>query len=216
MEDLIANAAAAADRDSRATKGEETRRRIVCCALDRVSLQGLRSLSIGELATALGMSKSGLFSHFGSKEALQKAVLEEMLARFVETVITPARAKPHGLMRLRATFDAWLKWVGGSSLPGGCPILAASFELDDQPGPHREYLAEKMRSFAAWLAKELRYAAEQGEIVADADVEQVAFELDGIVQSFAYSRRLIGDPQAETRARAALERLLAHPPLRAA
>lgn len=215
MEDLIATNPAA-DRDGRTTKGEETRRRIVGCALGQASLQGLRSLSIGELAAALGMSKSGLFSHFGSKEALQKAVLEEMLTRFAETVLAPARAQPHGLARVRATFDAWMKWVGGSNLPGGCPILAASFELDDQPGPLRDYLAEKMRGFAGWLAKELRRAAELGEVAGDADIEQLAFELDGIIQSFAYSRRLIGDPQAEARARAAFERLLAQPPRRAA
>ena len=128
-------------------KGEETKRAIVDQALELVSTVGLDKLTIGALAGATGMSKSGLFAHFHSKEQLQLQVLVEARQRFIEIVIAPALKKPRGEARLRAIFESTMKqWE--HDLPGGCIFHAVSAELDDQPGPARDYLIETQRDYA--------------------------------------------------------------------
>src|SRR3954470_4749744 len=119
-------------------KGEATRQAILDHAAAQASRIGLRGLSIGQLAEELALSKSGLFAHFQSKEALQVQVLEHAAANFVDRVVRPALAAPRGIPRLRALFEGWLAW--GDSQASGCIFVAAAAELDDQPGPARDRL----------------------------------------------------------------------------
>lgn len=189
-------------------KGERTRERIVETALERASVEGLMALSIGDLAATVGMSKSGLFGHFGSKEALQAAVLDEMLSRFRAVVWDAAATEPAGEPRLRALFDSWLLWVDGYHLAGGCPITMAVVELDDQPGPLRDTLAKRQKRWMQALEDEfwvvqLARREEQRE-----DPALFAFELSGIVLSYCAVRRLLRDPRAGGLARIAFDRLL--------
>ena len=190
------------------SKGEETRDRIVERAFRLASRDGLVGLSIGKLATQLGLSKSGLFAHFGSKEGLELEVLKAAASRFTEQVMKPAFAAPRGVARLRKLFKGWLAWNNDPAQPGGCFILAASAELDDTEGPQRDFLAATQASLLAALAKAARLAVEVGELRTDLDCEQFAFEMLGIVMAYHHTRRLLRDPKAEARAKQAFEHLL--------
>jgi len=172
------------------------------------SRDGLSGLSIGKLASELGLSKSGLFAHFGSKEGLELEVLKAGAERFTEQVMRPAFKAPRGLPRVRKLFKGWLAWVTDPAQPGGCVLFAAAAELDDSEGPQRDFLVSSQRSLLAALAKSARLAVETGELRSDLDCDQFAFELLGIVMAYHHARRLLRDPRAEARARAAFERLL--------
>ena len=190
------------------SKGEETKQAIVDEALELASTLGLDKLTIGALASATGMSKSGLFAHFKSKEQLQLQVLEEARQRFVDVVLRPAFMEPRGEARLRAIFDRIIKeWE--DTLPGGCIFHAVAAELDDQPGPARDYLVEIQKAQRAMLARATRMAIETGELRADLDVDQFVFELVSISGAFRHFGRLLGDPNATQYARRAFESLLA-------
>src|SRR3954466_5932603 len=127
------------------TKGERTRAAILDEALRLVSKAGLDGLTIGTLADATGMSKSGLFAHFGSREELLLAVLAHGQTQFGKVVFQPAIAKPRGLPRLRAMFVNWLAWTESAELPGGCPMIGGASEFDDKPGPVRDMPAAGQR-----------------------------------------------------------------------
>ena len=189
-------------------KGERTRDTILTEAAAFASQVGLEGLSIGTLAGRLGMSKSGLFAHFGSKEDLQLQTLKQGQARFAETVFAPALKQARGLPRLRALFDSWLGWVE-QEYPGGCLILAASVEYDDRPGAVRDALVAGQRELRGAIAKAIRMAIEEGHLRADADPWQLTFELFGVVLATHHDRRLLDDARALDRARAAFERLMA-------
>ena len=189
-------------------KGEETKRAIVDQALELVSTVGLENLTIGALAGATGMSKSGLFAHVRSKEQLQLQVLVGARDRFIEIVIAPALKKPRGEARLRAMFESTMKqWE--EELPGGCIFHAVSAELDDQPGPARDYLVETQRDYADTLKRSAEIAIEEGEFRKDLDLDQFVFELGSIAAAYHHFGRLLGDPDAEQRARNMFEGLLA-------
>jgi AcrR family transcriptional regulator len=190
------------------SKGEETRERIVDRAWRMASRDGLSGLSIGRLATELGLSKSGLFAHFGSKEGLEVEVLKAAAERFTEQVIRPALQAPRGVARLRKMFKNWLAWVNDPAQPGGCLFLAAGAELDDSPGPQRDFLVAAQSGLRATLAKAARLAVEAGELRPDLDCDQFAFEMQGVVMAYHHSRRLLRDPKAEQHVKAAFERLL--------
>src|SRR6185436_15708635 len=140
-------------------KGQETRSRIVDTALGRASVVGIEGLTLGDLAASLELSKSGLFAHFRSKEALQIAVLEEAAERFRQTVVLPALRAPRGEPRIRALLERWVEW--GKREPGGCILVAAGVELDDQPGPARDALVQTMRDLQSLLAQSVRLAVEE-------------------------------------------------------
>jgi AcrR family transcriptional regulator len=192
------------------SKGNETRDRIVDLAVRLASRDGLAGLSIGRLASDLGMSKSGLFAHFGSKEDLQLEVLRAATDGFANEVVRPALKAPRGEPRLRALVHRWWSWAADSGLPGGCPILAASAELDDHPGPLRDFLASKQKEWLATLTRAVRLCTEVGHFRGDIDCEQEAFEILGIGLAYHHARRLLEDPLAQARARLALERLIVH------
>jgi AcrR family transcriptional regulator len=188
-------------------KGAITRHAILERATDLASQVGLAGLTIGQLADALDLSKSGLFAHFQSKESLQIKVLEYGAARFVEHVIKPALGEPRGVPRLRALFERWLEWDG--LLSGGCVFVAAASELDDRPGPVRDRLVELQLLWLDVLATSFRKAIEAGHVSADADPEQFAQDLYGIMLAWHHHSRLLGDRAAERRARHAFDALLA-------
>jgi AcrR family transcriptional regulator len=191
------------------SKGEGTRERILDRALRLASRDGLEGLSIGGLATELGLSKSGLFAHFGSKEDLQLAVLKEAGTRFEDTVMRPAFRAPRGEPRLRRLFENWMHWIGDPASPGGCVFLAAAAELDDREGRPRDFLVGSQKQLVASLARSARLAIEEGHFAADLDVDQFAFELYSLLLGCSHWKRLLRDPKAEARTRMAFDRLLA-------
>ncbi|HJU69647.1 MAG TPA: TetR/AcrR family transcriptional regulator [Gemmatimonadaceae bacterium] len=190
-------------------KGEATRERILESALELASTEGLTGLSIGRLADRNGMSKSGLFAHFGSKEGLQLDVLELATAKFRESVFTPALRADRGEPRLRALFTRWMDWADHQSLPGGCLLTAAAVELDDQPGPARDALVDAQRQWADTLARAVRIAIEERHFRADVDPHLFAFQLHSILLGYHHARRLLRDPDAARRAHDAFEALVA-------
>lgn len=191
------------------SKGEETRREILGTALALASEVGLEGLSIGLLAERVGMSKSGLFAHFSSKERLQLAVLDEASQRFAELVILPALKAPRGKPRVVALFERWLAWSQADFMPGGCIFLSSAVELDDRPGAPRDKLVAAERDLQETLAQAVRIAKGESHFKASVDETQFVFELFGIIQSCYFHMRLMRDEAALTRARRAFERLLA-------
>lgn len=191
-----------------ATKGERTRAAILGEALRLVSKSGLDGLTIGTLAEATGMSKSGLFAHFGSREELLLKVLEHGQNEFIEVVVKPALARPRGLPRVKALFVHWLDWTESADLPGGCPMIGGATEFDDKPGAVRDLLASGQRAWIDTLRRALRQALEEKQLPADSDPEQLAFEMFGTALVFHHHRRLLGYSRARARALTALDRLL--------
>ena len=191
------------------TKGERTRAAILDAGFRIVSKAGLEGLTIGTLAEATGLSKSGLFAHFGSREDLLLAVLGRGEEAFVRVVVQPALARPRGLPRLKALFANWIDWTESADLPGGCPMIGGAAEFDDKPGPLRDALAEGQRSWIGVLRRAAAQAVEQGQLRADADPEQITFEMFGIALVVHHHRRLLGYDKARARALAALDALLA-------
>jgi AcrR family transcriptional regulator len=190
------------------TKGERTREAILDEALRLVSKSGLDGLTIGTLAEATGLSKSGLFAHFGSREDLLLAVLEHGQQQFTAVVLKPALAKPRGIPRLRAMFTNWLEWTESADLPGGCPMIGGAAEFDDRPGAVRDMLAAGQRGWIDTLKRAMQQAIDEGQMPAGTDAEQLTFELFGIALVVHHHRRLLGYQKARTRALTALERLL--------
>ena len=190
------------------SKGETTRTAILDVALARASKVGLGALSIGELAKEVGLSKSGLFAHFTSKEDLQIDVVHKAIARFIELVITPALKQPRGEPRVRALFENWFDWSSASELPGGCLFIAAASELDDQPGPLRDLLLASQKDWLGVLAQAARVAVEEGHFKTGLDPEQFAWQLDSFILGYHHSARLLRSKDAEKRARRAIESLI--------
>jgi AcrR family transcriptional regulator len=188
------------------SKGELTRQAIVEEATRVASRVGLGGLTIGSLAADTGLSKSGLFAHFHSKESLQLQVVEHARSRFVDLVVRPALKAPRGEPRVRELFERWLAWE--SDLPGGCVFVAAASELDDQPGPVRDQLAADQRDWLETVATVFQGGVTEGHFRAGADPDQFAQDLYGVMLAYHHASRLLRDPRAEERARRALERLL--------
>jgi AcrR family transcriptional regulator len=193
---------------ARQSKGEETRSQILSAAVEQASTSGFESLTIGTLAEKTGMSKSGLFAHFGSKLDLQIAALDECARQFTEAVFMPALKAPRGVKRLRALFENWITWPQRAKLTGGCPIDSASREYDHQPGLMRDAVMERQRLLDRELSKAVQLAIDTGELLPKTDPTQVAFEFLAIVLVFYRSQSLLGQDAALKRARTAFDRLL--------
>ena len=191
------------------TKGEQTRTAILDEALRIASRLGLEGLTIGSLADATGMSKSGLFAHFGSREDLQLAVLEHAAQRYGELVFVPVLRIERGLPRLRALFERWLDWTIESGLPGGCIMISTAIEYDDRPGPIRDAAITNQHRGNAITQKAVRLAVEEGHLRPETDPEQISFEMLGLVLATHNHRRLLGDREARKRALTAFEELIA-------
>ncbi len=190
-------------------KGDSTKQAILDHAVRLASAIGLEGLSIGSLASDLKLSKSGLFAHFKSKEALQVQVLEASAARFTERVVRPALVEPRGEKRVRALFDRWLAWGLAPGDEGGCVFVQAAAELDDRPGPARDRLVELQRNWIEILATIAGHGVEAKAFRPDLDPRAFAQELYGIMLSLHYFVRLLGDEAAVERARANFSALLA-------
>jgi AcrR family transcriptional regulator len=187
-------------------KGEETRQAILSRAFELANVVGVSGLSIGRLAEATGLSKSGLFAHFGSKEALEVAVVEEASRQFVQDVMVPALRQPRGEPRVRALFERWLDW---GKRPGGCFFVGACAELDDRPGPPRDALEQASKDWIDALATAARIAVSEGHFRADLDPQQFGFEIYGLMLATHTFNRFLHDPKAIERARRGFDRLLA-------
>jgi AcrR family transcriptional regulator len=184
----------------------QTRESILARAVDLASAEGLEGLTIGRLASAHSMSKSGLFAHFGSKEDLQLAVIEAARDVFVREVFGQDLPADPGLARLHGLARAWLAYIEGGLFRGGCFFAAASAEMDDRPGRVRDRVVELTRQWMEMLAREAAAADEAGHLEADTDPDQLAFELHAYVQEANWSFQLHGDSAAFARARRAIER----------
>ncbi|HEY1285262.1 MAG TPA: TetR/AcrR family transcriptional regulator [Solirubrobacterales bacterium] len=182
-------------------RGAQTRAAILARAVDLASVEGLEGLTIGRLASELGMSKSGLFAHFGSKQELQLATVAAATDRFRAVVVEPAAAEAEGLPRLRALAGRYIDHVEGGAYPGGCFWASTSAEYDDRPGPVRDAIAAAM---AAWTGELERQAA----IAGLERPAQVAFELYAVGTAANSRYRLSGDGRVFGYAREAVERLL--------
>lgn len=191
------------------SKGNATRQAILTHAANCASRVGLEGLSIGQLAAELGMSKSGLFGHFKSKEELQIQVLETISEQYSTEVIRPALQQPRGEARLRALFENWLAWaLAPHGEREGCPFLAAGMEFDDRSGPVRDKLVEIQQRYIGVLEKTIVLGIEAGRFKTRRDPASLVQALYGIVLAFHFYHRLLRDPQAESRARKSFETYL--------
>ena len=186
-------------------KGVATRGAIIDRAIGLVRKQGFESLSIGGVAQAAAMSKSGVFAHFGSREDLQLAVLDAVAEDFSQQVLAQAFHQPRGVQRLRAILAGWMDWTHGA----GCPMIAAVIEYDDRPGTIRDRVVQWQRRLREALTRAVQLAIETGELRADTDPAQFAFEMFGVVLVLHHDTRLFGGTDAIVRATRAFDRLIA-------
>lgn len=192
------------EADGRARRGAATRARVMARATEIASAEGLEGLSIGRLATELGLSKSGIFALFGSKEELQLATVRAATRVYVDTVVAPAVQLPPGAGRLRELCERWLAYSRDRVFPGGCFFFGAGAEFDARPGPVRDLLAEGSRLWAELVARTVREAVEAGDLGRDTDAEQLAFEIVALLEMANARSVLLDDPTAYDRARAGL------------
>ncbi|UTI64297.1 TetR/AcrR family transcriptional regulator [Paraconexibacter antarcticus] len=188
-------------------KGARTRALVLDEAARLATVVGLDGLSVGGLAKATGLSKSGVFAHFGSKQELQIATIERAQAIFVEEVLRPALRAPRGVERLRAACEAFLSHVERRVFPGGCFFSAAAVDVASWPGPVRDAIAAQRREWLAALERLAQEAHALGELEDD-DPAQLAFELQALLAGANTTFALEGDPAVFDRARAAVARRL--------
>jgi AcrR family transcriptional regulator len=204
---MSANAAPA--KVSRAPqKGQQTKAVIIDAALNLAAQIGLEGLSIGAIAEVTQMSKSGVFAHFGSREELQISVVREYHARFEQEVFYPALTASRGLPRLRALFDNWMKRTS-TEIDSGCIYISGAVEFDDRPGPVRDALAESVNIWLAAMLRAVEQAKEEGHLRADADAQQIAFEIHALILALHYEARFLRNPQSMKRANAGFANIIA-------
>lgn len=186
-------------------KGARTRASILGRAVDLASLEGLEGVTIGRLADELGMSKSGLFAHFGSKEELQLAAIESASERYINEIFRPALKEPRGYPRLIALCRSWLSYLKRGVFPGGCFFAGASFEFDGRPGIVRDAIARHMDDWISALEKAIRMAQDEGHLDTSIEPAQLAFELNSLFLGANFARQLRKDARALDRAAVAVE-----------
>lgn len=205
--ELSAKAARTLSKDSREGltgaaglhKGQQTKAAIVDAALGLSTQIGLEGLSIGALAEVMHMSKSGVFAHFGSREELQISVVREYHTRFEEEVFYPALQQPRGLPRLQALFQNWMKRTS-VEIDSGCLYIGGAVEFDDRPGPVRDALAESVKIWLAAMHRAVVQAKEVGHLRPDAEEQQMAFEIHGLILALHYEARFLKTPGSIDRA----------------
>jgi len=189
-------------------KGLQTKQAIVQAAVAMSSQVGLEGLSIGSLAELMHMSKSGVFAHFGSREELQISVIREYFASFEQEVFFPALRAPKGLPRLRALFDNWMKRVA-VEIQSGCIFISGAVEFDDRPGLVREALASSVQTWLEALYRAVVLAKDCGHLSADADEQQIAFEIHALILALHYEARFLKNPGSLARANRGFDDILA-------
>jgi AcrR family transcriptional regulator len=197
------------DLPHQAPKG--TRDVILNTALKIVGREGIEGLTIGLLAKAVGMSKSGLFAHFGGKDQLQLAVLQMATRRFVDLVLRPAFTEPRGEPRIQAMFSIWLDHLNETdTIPGSSILIAASTELDERPGPLRDFVQQTQKDLIKNIEKSARMAVEENHFRKDLDVGHFAWSLYSSVLGFYHYKKMLEDPKAEEHLKRAFNDLLAN------
>ena len=189
-------------------KGQRTRRAILDRAAALATEEGLEPLSIGRLAEATGMSKSGLFAHFGSKEELQLATVEHAASIFVEEVIAPAREAPKGLARVWSLCDHMIGYSERQVFPGGCFFATAAFEFNNRPGPVRDRIRDNLASWLSYLEHAVEQARDLGELDSSTDAAALAFELDALAQAANGQYQIFRDATVFDRSRRAIRERL--------
>jgi AcrR family transcriptional regulator len=200
--------AIATETTVRKTKGARTRHAILTTAASLATQEGLEPLSIGRLAQATGMSKSGLFAHFGSKEDLQLATVDHAAELFVAEVIAPARSAPRGLPRVWALCDRMIDYAERQVFPGGCFFAATSFEFNNKPGPVRDRIEEMLRSWLSYLEHAVEQGQAAGELAAEPSAREIAFQLDAFAQASNAQYQLFRDRAVFDEARRAIRERL--------
>ncbi len=188
------------------TKGSDTRQMILEAGLDLASRLGLEAVSIGALAKAVGMSKSGLFAHFQSKENLQNAIMHLAGERFSSEVVVPALGIAAGISRIRALVDNWIRWT--SRLTGGCIFVQASNDLKDRPGIVRDYLIKQQEAWIDSLRRIARSAVRVGDFREGIDLDQFAFEFYSLLLGFHLYHTLLENSDILQRQQTALDALI--------
>jgi AcrR family transcriptional regulator len=194
-----------------AAEARQTKAAILVCGVRLASVEGLEGLTIGRLAAELGLSKSGVLGHFGTKEELQLAVVDTATEIFAREVVEPAVAAPPGLRRLVAMCTAWVSYLERRVFPGGCFFTAAAAEFDDRPGRVRDTIAGMASVWNRDLYRHIRTATADGDLPADTDADQLVFEVTSVMLGLNNALQLQRDTTAPTRARRALGRLLGQP-----
>ena len=189
-------------------KGEQTRAAIVAAALDLAGSDSLEGLTIGLIARRLGMSKAGVFAHFGSREELQIAVLKEYERRFIEDVVLPSLKAPRGLPRLEAMYSRWLDRQS-AEIESGCVFVSGAVEYDDRPGPIRDLLVSMIRSWQRELVRAVKQAVEEGHLAPETDAHQLVFAMYGLMLALHHDARLLHSKDSVARGRAVFEQLIA-------
>lgn len=189
-------------------KGQQTKAAIVEAALGLATHIGLEGLSIGALADITGMSKSGVFAHFGSREELQISVIREYHTRFEQEVFYPAMSAPRGIARLRALFDNWMKRTS-VEIDSGCIYISGAVEFDDRTGPVRDALASSVMTWHAAMRRAIEQCKECGELRADTNEEQMLFEIHGLILALHYEARFLQTPGSMARAVQGFHNILA-------
>src|SRR5215469_6678550 len=190
--------------DRRRLRGDRTRHAILSHGARLASAEGLDAVSLRRLASDLGISKSGLFAHFGSKEELQLAIVDEAARIFTDEVIRPGLAPPRGVGRVRALCESFLSYIERRVFPGGCFFEAATAEFDSKPGPVRDAIVEKNAYWSATIVRAIRQAQEAGEIDPGVDADQLGWELDCLLAGANDSHAVDAEPVALDRARRAI------------
>jgi AcrR family transcriptional regulator len=186
----------------------ETRAAVTRTAVQRASVEGLEGLTIGGLAGETEMRKSSVFSLFGSKQELQRATLDAAIEQFTDEVWAPVAEERPGLPRLLALCDSWLDYHRREVMPGGCFLTTATIEYDARPGPMRDAVAETMKRWLAVLEREAAIAVKAGDLPADTEPADVAFQLNGLAAAASYGFQLWRDPEVFARARRSMRRVL--------
>ncbi|MEV6409576.1 MULTISPECIES: TetR/AcrR family transcriptional regulator [Streptomyces] len=186
--------------------GDERRRAVLERAMHLASVEGLEGISLGGLASALGMSKSGVQGLFGTKQELQLEVVAAATQDFAQRVLRKTEHADDGLPRLRALLEAWIDYL--ETFEGGCFFFATANEFDGRVGPVRDAITNAAASGYETLRKQIRLACRLGELASDTDVEQLIFEFHGAALQANYARRLLGQPDAYDRARRAIHERL--------
>ena len=199
--------AAADPQHERPRKGKSTRAAIVDAALAIARREGLEGLTIGLLAEALGMSKSGVFAHFGSREDLQLAVLREYAVRFVDEVLRPAVELERGLPRLQAILENWLRLLA-RELEQGCLMISGASEYDDRPGVLRDAMVAIVTGWKQEPLRAIESARSSGHLRSGVESRQLVFEIYGLMLALHHDARLLRSSDSVKRARAGLARLI--------
>lgn len=194
--------------DAKTQKSELTRAAIVGAALDLALAQGLEAITLQAVADRIGLSKSGVFSRVGSREALQKAVIEEYGRRFIADVFVPAVQAPKGLPRLDGIVQRWVARMRDVEAHTGCLYTAGAFELDDREGELRDLLLQEVTRWRAALRRTVQQAVEAGHLRKDTDAEQLVSELSSLMVGMLHDVRFLRDPRAPERTLTAWQRLL--------